>query len=103
MKLEHLKIKYVFIEGRNPNKDLENAIDTITNDIFIDSFYEYILPEIIRKKPENHTLEEMEEAIDYFINNLEDHIKDESVMLRKLIMHPQIIKNLRKKIKDIME
>ena len=55
MKLEHLKIKYVFIEGRNPNKDLENTLDTLANDVFVDEFYEHILPKIIRKKPENHT------------------------------------------------
>lgn len=103
MKLEHLKIKYVFIEGRNPNKDLDNTIDTLAEDVFVGSFYEYILPEIIRKTPENHTREEMEEAIDYFMSNLEDHIKDESIMLRKLIMHPQVIKQLKQRIKEIME
>lgn len=103
MKLEYLKIKYVFIEGRNPDKDIKNAMRTIAEDVFIGSFYEYILPEIIKKTPKNHTRQEMEEAIDYFIANLEDHIKDESIMMRRLIMYPENLKKLKQKIKQVME
>ena len=103
MKLEYLKIKYVFIEGRNPNKDLDNAIDTLTEDVFVGSFYEYILPEVIGKTEDKFNKDDLEYAIEFFTLNLEDHLKDESVMLRKLMMHPQVIKQLKQRIKEIME
>jgi hypothetical protein len=99
--IEYLKIKYVFREGRHPNKDLKNSIQTLSDDIFINYFYEYFVPEF-SKSLTTMSKEELDEAIKLFIDGLEDTIKDESETMQELILHPDSVDMLIKKIKIAM-
>lgn len=102
--MEKLKIKYVFMLERDPEKDINNAIYTLANDLFTDDFYNHILPNIFGvDNPNNYNSEMVDNAIGIFIENLPKRLENKSIMLKKLILLPENIKRLKKEIKEVVE
>lgn len=93
MKLEYLKIKYAFIEGRNPNKDLENTFV-----VLFEEFTDWEINYFILKK------HKIDDAINKFIDEkLSEVLRDESFILKTLVMHRDSIEQLKKYLKEMSE
>lgn len=104
MKLERLKVKYVFSQERNPNKDINNTIITLANDIFPDEFYGTLLGHLSDHNEDNWTSKDLKYAIDYFIeDSLGVFLENEPEELQKLFQHPDVKEDLKEKIYHVMQ
>jgi hypothetical protein len=103
MALNHLKIKYIFAQARDPNKDLQNSINTIAQSEFPELFYDSLLGLVHDDKDDSWTSRELKMAIDIFVKEyLDDIIDHEPKALRDLITHPESIERLKEKIYQVM-
>lgn len=95
MGLKKLKVKYAFIEGKHPDRDMQKVFDEIRDFYFKDWLEEVFFAEYDEEVWDDNKAK----VIDFFLNENKGHIeRGMTEMQKKLYSYPE----MKEKLNDIL-